>query len=51
LKHAPSMKSVFYDFHWKQQVQEYKEGKRNTFYINEGGKDWGWQFDLPSGKN
>jgi hypothetical protein len=50
LKQYQNMRSHFYDFHWKKQVQEYYEGKRNTFEINEGGKDWGWKFDLPSGK-
>jgi len=49
-KHSGNMKSILYDKHWKQQVEEYYQGTRDTFYINEGGANWGWEFVLPKRK-
>jgi hypothetical protein len=50
LKHSGNIRSAYYDKHWKQQVLEYYQGRRDTLEINEGGPTWGWKFVLPKRK-
>ena len=50
LKHKGNLSSILYDKHWKQEVEEYYQGKRVLFDINDGGANWGWQFELPKRK-